>query len=89
MFSILREPEQKCSKISASRVILFLGFGVVLTTWVAILVVVLLSDRPWDHFSGALTWGRDFFFVTVLPYVGNVLGAGISKIGKQNEGGTS
>ena len=71
----------KEGKWSLSRITLMLGFSIVLFMWIVTIVVIFATDRTWDQFSGALDWGRNFFAVTCAPYLGNVLGAGIGKIG--------
>ena len=83
MRNLLMEPDG--SKTSLSRVIILGGFGIVLLMWIATMIVIFASQHTWDRFSGALDWGAKFFAVTVIPYFGNVIGAGIGKIGKQTD----
>jgi hypothetical protein len=50
---------------------MLIGFIVVLGVWMGSLGLSVFTGHTWDEFQQPLTWGRDFFFVTVLPYIGN------------------
>ena len=56
---------------SLSRTIMLVGFLTVLVIWLAALGMSTFTSHEWTEFQQPLTWGRDFFFVTVLPYIGN------------------
>lgn len=56
---------------SLSRTIMLVGFLVVLGIWLSALGLSTFTAHEWSEFQQPLTWGRDFFFVTVLPYIGN------------------
>ena len=56
---------------SLSRTIMLVGFTVVLAIWLVALGLSTFTAHEWTEFQQPLTWGRDFFFVTVLPYIGN------------------
>jgi hypothetical protein len=56
---------------SLSRTIMLVGFLVVMAIWLAALGMSTFTGHEWSEFQQPLTWGRDFFFVTVLPYIGN------------------
>ena len=56
---------------SLSRTIMLVGFITVLAIWLGSLALTAFTPHEWSEFKDPLTWGRDFFFVTVLPYIGN------------------
>jgi len=68
MTEMLRESD---GTRSLSRTIMLVGFIVVLAIWLTALGLSTFTTHEWTEFQQPLTWGRDFFFVTVLPYIGN------------------
>lgn len=72
--------------ISASRSLMWLSFGIMIGLWLAI-VAAIFADRlnfiktgiKWESFEGAMTWGRDLFFICVLPYIGGKFSEAVLK----------
>ena len=56
---------------SLSRTIMLVGFLTVLVIWLAALGMSTFTGHEWSEFQQPLKWGRAFFFVPVLPYIGN------------------
>lgn len=59
--------------LSLSRSLLIGAAVIQLTAWTAVGIGIGLGAFAWETFAGWMTWGRDFFFVTVIPYATNKL----------------
>lgn len=72
--------------LSFSRALPFFFAGIITAAWLGVgawIVWASLQDSAaevWPRVSGWLNWGRDLFFVTVIPYAGKSLG----KIGQKS-----
>lgn len=64
---------------SSSRVLALTGSGSVGFLFLIVMVGLFFNAWEWARFDGALSWGRDFVFVTILPYIGNVASKAIGK----------
>lgn len=85
---MLREKEgPRAGEPSFSRWLPAFFAGILTTAWLGIGVWIVWANvgdqamEVWPKVSGWLGWGRDFFFVTVLPYASGKLG----KIGSGRE----
>ena len=72
-------------KTSASRTPMLLFAALLIVIWVGIGVSIAFFGLQWSQFSGWLQWGRDFFFGTVVAYVGGKVAGRRTKNG--NGGG--
>lgn len=66
---------------SLSRKVLFGSVMFIGIVFAVVMIGMFFDFWDWDRFSGGLTWGRDFMFITILPYVSNV---GSKALGKNN-----
>jgi len=69
---------------SMSRMILLAGVSLIGSVFVIVVMGLFWDKWPWTRFDGALTWGRDFVFVTTLPYIGNVASKAIGSVKNGN-----
>lgn len=86
---LISEKDAECNgRVSFSRSLPFIYAALLTIAWliVGVLDLWFLLDgsevEVWERVSGWMTWGRDFGFVTVIPYTGKHLG----KIGQRREG---
>ncbi len=66
---------------SLSRRVLFGAVAFIGVIFAIVMLGLFFDFWSWDRFGTALTWGRDFMFISILPYVSNV---GSKAIGKKN-----
>ncbi len=68
-------------KLSFSRVLPIAATGLVLVLFLTTFIGIMFKAWVWTDFSGAMTWGKDFVFITVVPYLGNVGSKAVGKLG--------
>lgn len=68
--------------LSGSRVLLFFPAGVVFGLWLAVFAGIAFAHVRWGRYEDALTWGRDFVFISLAPYVANAIAGGLARMGK-------
>lgn len=79
--NVIRGPS---GRTSSSRSFMWFFAGFILAIWFIVVAGIFLAQTglldsgiEWAAFEGAMSWARDFVFVSVLPYATNKLAAAI------------
>ena len=67
-------------KVSFSRVTPIVTVSMMVTAFFLIVAGIMLKWWTWDLFDGAMSWGKDFVFISVIPYLGNVGGKAVGAL---------
>lgn len=66
MRELITNPE---GRLSTADAFLFFGAGIVFTLWLVAGIGIFSGRIVWETYSGWMSWGRDFLFISVVPYV--------------------
>lgn len=64
-------------KPSATRIPMIAFGSLLVLLWLAIGVIIVVTDYTWSDFEGWLDWGKEFAFGTMGVFVGGKIGDGL------------
>lgn len=72
-------PKGPSGNTSTSRSLIWVAFCILVPVWLLIGAGIAWWEWTWDSWGGYATWGRDLFFVCIIPTLAREMSEAIQK----------